>query len=280
MRLVTRSLSVLAITFISLVDDLTKQCCHRILLHLLDCGSDEVRSAIPLAISLLNVSSPSPAITDLLIRLTHDQLPQLATNATLAIGLTAAGSNNSRSLAGISGMLSETHDREVTRIGRLAQGLTMLGQGTLTLSTAQFNDACLSQHSLIALILILTQMVEIDITTSDNLTTYFGLCAKDLWYWSILAVCARSKVMNTILVDTTNPDQEEPQDCQIPVKIGQVQGGVILGRKTVLSGVQVTHAPVVVGVGTYVQVDDDDYTALTHCLEGNVLVTKQQDRME
>jgi 26S proteasome regulatory subunit N1 len=260
---IMRGLVVISMAFFSLSDVLTQQCTARVLSHLLECGSAEVRAAVPLAMAVLNISHPSPALTDHLIRLTHDVHAPLAINSVLAIGLTAAGSNNSRSLGGISGFISETYDKTAIQIGRLAQGLVMLGQGTLTLSTTIYNNSVLSERSVVGLILILTQMLE----------PKFGLCGQ-LPIWTTLATCARPKILVTKVVDVNEPDGES-EDCQIPVKMGQVQGGVILGRKTVLSGIQVTHTPVVIGVGNYVQVDDDDYTALSHCLEGTVLVTKK-----
>jgi len=212
--------------------------------------------------AMLNISSPAPALTDHLVRLSHDVSAPLAINATLAMGLTAAGSNNSRSMAAISSFISETHDKAAIQISRISQGLVMLGQGTLTLSTTLYNNNILNTRSTVALLLILTQMIE----------TNFGLCSK-LHTWSILPVCSRPKVLVTKLVDNDNLE-DESTDVQIPVKMGQVQGGVILGRRTVLSGIQVTHTPVIINVGHYVQVDDDDYTALSHAMEGTVLVTK------
>jgi len=258
----SRSLSVLTLAFVSLGDELTQQCTSRVLQHLLECGSSEVRAAVPLAMAMLNISSPAPALTDHLVRLSHDVSAPLAINATLAMGLTAAGSNNSRSMAAISSFISETHDKAAIQISRISQGLVMLGQGTLTLSTTLYNNNILNTRSTVALLLILTQMIE----------TNFGLCSK-LHTWSILPVCSRPKVLVTKLVDNDNLE-DESTDVQIPVKMGQVQGGVILGRRTVLSGIQVTHTPVIINVGHYVQVDDDDYTALSHAMEGTVLVTK------
>lgn len=55
-----------------------------------------MKRAVPLAIALLNISSPKIAPMDLLLKLAHDPDVELSYRAILCLGLLGAGTNNSR----------------------------------------------------------------------------------------------------------------------------------------------------------------------------------------
>ena len=54
-------------------------------------GDPSVRRSVPLAIAVLNISSPDMMAVDTLGRLSHDADPEVAQNAVLALGLVGAG---------------------------------------------------------------------------------------------------------------------------------------------------------------------------------------------
>merc|ERR1711861_70189 len=94
-----------------------------------------VKRIVPLAIALLYVSNPDYAVMEQLGRMTHDADSELAMNAILGLGLIAAGTNNSR-CAGMLRQLSEFYVKEASAlfVVRLAQGLTAMGKGLMTLN--------------------------------------------------------------------------------------------------------------------------------------------------
>ena len=68
---------------------------------------------MPLALALLNVSSPDMGVMDTLSRLSHDTDAEVAANAVLALGFIGAGTNNAR-LAGMLRALSSYYYKEPT----------------------------------------------------------------------------------------------------------------------------------------------------------------------
>lgn len=100
---------------------------------------------MPLALALLNVSNPEVGVMDTLSRLSHDADADVAGSAVLALGFVGAGTNNAR-LAGILRALSSYYHKEPTLLYtvRLAQGLTHMGKGLLTLDPYHADRALLS----------------------------------------------------------------------------------------------------------------------------------------
>ena len=54
-------------------------------------GEPSVRRSVPLALAVLNISSPDMTVMDTLGRLSHDADSEVAQNAVLALGLVGAG---------------------------------------------------------------------------------------------------------------------------------------------------------------------------------------------
>lgn len=127
--------AVLGIALISMGEDLGSKMAHRSLEHLLQYCTSAVRSAVPLAIALLNVSSPDIYPMDILSRLSHDSDAAVAKNAVLALGMIGAGTNNAR-LAGILRNLSSYYYKDATMLFlvRMAQGLVYMGKGLMTIN--------------------------------------------------------------------------------------------------------------------------------------------------
>ena len=87
-------------------EDLGAAMAHRALDHVLQYGEPGARRAVPLALALLNASSPGAAAVDALSRLSHDADADVARAAVLALGIVGAGTNNARLAALLRGLAS------------------------------------------------------------------------------------------------------------------------------------------------------------------------------
>jgi len=98
-------------------------------------GEPSIRHAVPLALGLLSVSNPQLTILETLSKYSHDSDPETAHNAVFAMGLVGAGTNNARLVAMLRQLASyHAKDPVSMMLIRLAQGLTHLGKGTMTLN--------------------------------------------------------------------------------------------------------------------------------------------------
>ena len=100
--------------------------------HLYQYGEPVIKRTVPLAIGLLRISNPEVATMDLLTKLAYDSDEHIAMSSIFALGLTGAGTNNSklaqnlRLLASYYSGSNDTADRLF--VVRIAQGLVHLGK--------------------------------------------------------------------------------------------------------------------------------------------------------
>ena len=83
--------AVIGLALVAMAEPLGSQMASRSLEHMLQYGDPSVRRAVPLAIAVLNISSPDMAAMDTLGRLSHDADSEVAQSAVLALGLVGAG---------------------------------------------------------------------------------------------------------------------------------------------------------------------------------------------
>jgi len=88
--------AILGIAMIAMGEELGSKMAFRALEHILHYCDVSLRRAVPLAIALLSISNPQYTVADMLSRLSHDHDTETAQNATLALGLISAGTNNAR----------------------------------------------------------------------------------------------------------------------------------------------------------------------------------------
>merc|ERR1712168_398166 len=121
-----------------------------------------IRRAVPLALGLISVSNPQLNILDTLSKFSHDSDAEVAHNAIFAMGIVGAGTNNAR-LAAMLRQLAQYHQKDANNLFmvRLAQGLTHLGKGTLTLSPYHFDRSLLSPVSLAGLLSVMTCFLDV-----------------------------------------------------------------------------------------------------------------------
>lgn len=130
-----QAVAVIGIALIAMGEDIGAEMAYRTFGHLLRYCEPCIRRAVPLALGLISVSNPKLNILDTLSKFSHDNDVEVAHNAIFAMGLVGAGTNNAR-LAAMLRQLAQYHAKDPNNLFmvRLAQGLTHLGKGTLTLS--------------------------------------------------------------------------------------------------------------------------------------------------
>lgn len=130
-----QAVAVIGIALIAMGEDIGAEMAYRTFGHLLRYCEPCIRRAVPLALGLISVSNPKLNILDTLSKFSHDNDVEVAHNAIFAMGLAGAGTNNAR-LAAMLRQLAQYHAKDPNNLFmvRLAQGLTHLGKGTLTLS--------------------------------------------------------------------------------------------------------------------------------------------------
>jgi 26S proteasome regulatory subunit N1 len=114
-------------------EDIGNEMAHRLLNHILQFCDINIKRAVPLAVALLNVSSPKIQPMDFLLKLSHDPDPELAYRAILCMGLIGGGTNNSRIADLLHGLSAyNAKDPNGMFLVRIAQGLLHAGKGLVT----------------------------------------------------------------------------------------------------------------------------------------------------
>lgn len=131
----TQAIAVIGIALISMGEEIGAEMAFRSFGNLLRYCEPVIRRAVPLALGLLSVSNPKLNILDTLSKFSHDSDSEVAHNSIFAMGLVGAGTNNAR-LASMLRQLAQYHAKDPNNLFmvRIAQGLTHLGKGTLSLS--------------------------------------------------------------------------------------------------------------------------------------------------
>lgn len=157
-----QSVAVLGIALIALGEDIGAEMAYRSFGNLLRYCEPTIRRAVPLALGLLSVSNPKLNILDTLSKFSHDSDAEVAHNAIFAMGLIGAGTNNAR-LASMLRQLAQYHAKDPNNLFmvRIAQGLTHLGKGTLTLSPYHSDRQLMSPVALAGLMATLVAFLDV-----------------------------------------------------------------------------------------------------------------------
>lgn len=157
-----QAIAVLGIALISMGEEIGAEMAYRTFGHLLRYCEPVIRRSVPLALGLISVSNPKPNIIDTLSKFSHDSDPEVAHNAIFAMGLVGAGTNNAR-LAAMLRQLAQYHAKDPNNLFmvRIAQGLTHLGKGTLTLSPYHSDRQLLSPVALAGLLATLVSFLDV-----------------------------------------------------------------------------------------------------------------------
>lgn len=274
-----QSVAVLGIALIALGEDIGSEMAYRSFGNLLRYTEPAIRRAVPLALGLISVSNPKLNILDTLSKFSHDSDAEVAHNAIFAMGLVGAGTNNAR-LASMLRQLAQYHAKDPNNLFmvRIAQGLTHLGKGTLTLSPYHSDRQLMSPVALAGL--LATLVAFLDVKNSE----YSYLCQFIPTYshlaFILLVILARSHYLLYTMATAMQPRMlvtfdEDLNPLTVPVRVG-VAVDVVgqAGKPKTITGFQTHTTPVLLAMGERAELATEEYIALTPIMEGFVILKK------
>ncbi|XP_018796139.1 PREDICTED: 26S proteasome non-ATPase regulatory subunit 2 [Bactrocera latifrons] len=254
----TQAIAVLGIALIAMGEDIGAEMAFRSFGNLLRYCEPCIRRAVPLALGLISASNPKLNILDTLSKFSHDSDAEVAHNAIFAMGLIGAGTNNAR-LASMLRQLAQYHSKDPSNLFmvRIAQSLTHLGKGTLTLSPYHSDRQLMNPMAVAGLMATLVSLLDVK-------TLILGR-SHYLLYTLVPAMQARMLITF----------DEELNQLQVPVRVGiaiDVVGQA--GKPKTITGFQTHTTPVLLAMGERAELATDEYISLTPVMEGFVILKK------
>ncbi|KAG1670671.1 hypothetical protein FOA52_010946 [Chlamydomonas sp. UWO 241] len=256
--------AVIGLALIAMAEPCGAQMAGRSLEHMLQYGEPSVRRAVPLAIAVLNISSPDMNAIDTLARLSHDTDSEVAQNSVLALGLCGAGTNNAR-LAGILRNLSSYYykDPVLLYLVKVSQGLVHMGKGLMTLSPYHTERQLLSGVALAGVLSVVFSALDMKAT----------LTGKHAYVLYALSAAMAPRMLMTL--------DEEGKLLPVVARIGNAVDTVAqAGRPKTITGFQTHTTPVLMGMGERAELGTEKYIALSPVLEGQVILKLNPDYVE
>ncbi|TGZ68062.1 hypothetical protein CRM22_004458 [Opisthorchis felineus] len=260
-----QGLAVLGVALIAMGEEVGLDMAFRMFGHLLRFGELPIKRAVPLALAMCYVSNPQLKVLDTLSKFSHDADSELSYNSVLAMGIVGAGTNNAR-LAAMLRQLAVYHSRDPYNLFlvRLAQGLTHLGKGTMTLSpwhSERFLSRAVGISGLLTLL----------VSCLDMRTTFMGRHDYLIFY---LTPAIQPRLLMTF--------DEDLKPLPVTVRVGQAVDVVgQAGRPKTITGFQTYTTPVLLSYGERAELATDEYLSVTQLpLEGFVLLKKNPEYEE
>ncbi|VEN37832.1 unnamed protein product [Callosobruchus maculatus] len=256
-----QAVAVLGIALISMGEDIGSEMVFRTFGHLLRYCEPMIRRAVPLALGLISVSNPKLNILDTLSKFSHDSDAEVAHNAIFAMGLVGAGTNNAR-LAAMLRQLAQYHAKDPNNLFmvRIAQGLTHLGKGTLTLSPYHNDRQLLSPVAVAGLMATLIGFLDV-----KNI-----ILGRSHYLLYTLAAAMQPRMLVTF--------DEDLNPLPVPVRVGLAVDVVgQAGKPKTITGFQTHTTPVLLAFGERAELATEEYIALTPIMEGFVILRKNPD---
>uniref|UniRef100_A0A8C4GVS4 26S proteasome non-ATPase regulatory subunit 2 n=1 Tax=Dicentrarchus labrax TaxID=13489 RepID=A0A8C4GVS4_DICLA len=226
--------------------------------HQLRYGEPTLRRAVPLALALISVSNPRLNILDTLSKFSHDADPEVSHNSIFAMGMVGSGTNNAR-LAAMLRQLAQYHAKDPNNLFmvRLAQGLTHLGKGTLTLCPYHSDRQLMSQVAVAGLLTVLVSFLDVkNIILGKSHYILYGLVA-----------AMQPRMLVTF--------DEELRPLPVSVRVGQAVDVVgQAGKPKAITGFQTHTTPVLLAHGERAELATEEYLPVTPILEGFVILRK------
>ncbi|XP_044147030.1 26S proteasome non-ATPase regulatory subunit 2 [Bufo gargarizans] len=221
-------------------------------------GEPTLRRAVPLALALISVSNPRLNILDTLSKFSHDADPEVSYNSIFAMGMVGSGTNNAR-LAAMLRQLAQYHAKDPNNLFmvRLAQGLTHLGKGTLTLCPYHSDRQLMSQVAVAGLLTVLVSFLDVrNIVLGKSHYILYGLVA-----------AMQPRMLVTF--------DEELRPLPVSVRVGQAVDVVgQAGKPKTITGFQTHTTPVLLAHGERAELATEEYLPVTPILEGFVILRK------
>ncbi|XP_012277121.1 26S proteasome non-ATPase regulatory subunit 2 [Orussus abietinus] len=256
-----QAIAVLGIALIAMGEEIGTEMAYRTFGHLLRYCEPVIRRTVPLALGLISVSNPKLNILDTLSKFSHDSDPEVAHNAIFAMGLVGAGTNNAR-LAAMLRQLAQFHAKDPNNLFmvRIAQGLTHLGKGTLTLSPYHSDRQLLSPVALAGLLATLIGFLDV-----KNI-----ILGRSHYLLYTLATAMQPRMLVTL--------DEELTPLAVPVRVGLAVDVVgQAGKPKTITGFQTHTTPVLLAYGERAELATEEYIPLTPVMEGFVVLRKNLD---
>ncbi|XP_022096378.1 26S proteasome non-ATPase regulatory subunit 2-like [Acanthaster planci] len=256
-----QGVAALGIALIAMGEEIGSEMALRSFGHLLRYGEPVIRRAVPLALALISVSNPQLQILDTLSKFSHDTDAEVAHNAIFAMGIVGAGTNNAR-LASMLRQLAQYHYKDPSNLFmvRIAQGLTHLGKGTLTLSPYHSDRQLLSQVATAGLLATIVGFLDVKKTILKS--------SHYLMYGLVSAM--RPRMLVTF--------DEELRPLPVQVRVGQAVDVVgQAGKPKTITGFQTHTTPVLLAYGERAELATEEYLSLTPIIEGFIILKKNPD---
>uniref|UniRef100_A0A6I8RHK2 26S proteasome non-ATPase regulatory subunit 2 n=1 Tax=Xenopus tropicalis TaxID=8364 RepID=A0A6I8RHK2_XENTR len=253
-----QGVAVLGIALIAMGEEIGSEMALRTFGHLLRYGEPTLRRAVPLALALISVSNPRLNILDTLSKFSHDADPEVSYNSIFAMGMVGSGTNNAR-LAAMLRQLAQYHAKDPNNLFmvRLAQGLTHLGKGTLTLCPYHSDRQLMSQVAVAGLLTVLVSFLDVrNIVLGKSHYVLYGLVA-----------AMQPRMLVTF--------DEELRPLPVSVRVGQAVDVVgQAGKPKTITGFQTHTTPVLLAHGERAELATEEYLPVTPILEGFVILRK------
>jgi len=259
-----QAVAVVGISLIAMNEEIGSEMALRTFGHLLQYGEPVIKRAVPLALGLISVSNPKLNILDTLSKFSHDSDPEVSYNSIFGLGLVGAGTNNAR-LAAMLRQLAMFHAKDQNNLFmvRLAQGLTHMGKGTLTLTPYHSHRFLLNRVSIGGLLSVIVSFLDVKNT----------ILSKSHYMLFNLALAMQPRMLVTF--------DEKLQPLPVTVRVGQAVDVVgQVGKPKTITGFQTHTTPVLLAYGERAELATDEYISLTPILEGFAILRKNPDRME
>eukprot|EP00918_Siedleckia_nematoides_P046027 GHVU01100887.1.p1 GENE.GHVU01100887.1~~GHVU01100887.1.p1 ORF type:complete len:874 (-),score=98.80 GHVU01100887.1:308-2821(-) len=256
-----QAVAVIGIALIAMGEDIGGEMTFRTFGHLLRYGEPVIRRAVPLALALISASNPKLQILDTLSKFSHDSDPEVAHNAIISLGIVGAGTNNAR-LAAMLRQLAVYHSKDPNNLFcvRLAQGLTHMGKGTLTLCPYHSDRQLMSPVAVAGLLAVLISCLDV-----KNI-----ILGKSHYVLYHLVSAMQPRMLVTF--------DENLQPLPVSIRVGQAVDVVgQAGKPKTITGFQTHTTPVLLAYGERAELATDQYLAVSPLLEGFVILKKNPD---
>ncbi|KAL9696444.1 hypothetical protein quinque_016023 [Culex quinquefasciatus] len=253
-----QSVAVLGIALIAMGEEIGSEMAFRSFGNLLRYCEPCIRRSVPLALGLISVSNPKLNILDTLSKFSHDSDAEVAHNAIFAMGLVGAGTNNAR-LAAMLRQLAQYHAKDPNNLFmvRIAQGLTHLGKGTLTLSPFHSDRQLMSPVAVAGLLATLVSFMDV-----KNI-----ILGKSHYLLYTMATAMQPRMLITFTEDLS--------PCPVPVRVGMAVDVVgQAGKPKTITGFQTHTTPVLLAMGERAELATEEYISLTPIMEGFCILRK------
>nr|XP_022919747.1 26S proteasome non-ATPase regulatory subunit 2-like [Onthophagus taurus]XP_022919748.1 26S proteasome non-ATPase regulatory subunit 2-like [Onthophagus taurus] len=258
---IAQAITVLGIGAVAIGDDVGSEMCHRVLGSVGRYGDPSVRRVVPLSVALNSISKPDLNVIDLLTKYSHDSDDKMACNAIFALGIVGAGTNNAR-LASNLRQLAVYHAKNPSELFmvRIAQGLTHMGKGTMTLSPWHTDRQLVDLASLAGILIPLVALID----------PHALILGRNHFLLYALAIAIQPRWLLTL--------DENLHAVSVPVRVGQAVDVVgKAGNPKTIAGIHTHSTPVLLASGERAELATCQFEQLSPVLDGICILKRKSD---